>query len=296
MEENNTSELQYVSENNQIKESTIVSKKAMQQVADTIYFEFQRNWKKTILLYLVVGIIFILTLIVEEINLSKQIPLGTSNDFLASELSFLSDFLIISSVAYGGSCISVDFERQTGNLLFPKISRSRLLLGRIIALFIMNASTVIVWYILSGIYLGIHFNWQIPNGFWSSLGFAIFYSFSTLSFVVFISSLLKSVSGTMIISIIMLLIGFQMVLGLLALTTIEPVFLLTYYNKIIIAIIQMPDSRFIDIKINIPGVISITERTWITPDIPTAIIGMALYSLILLGISFIVFQRRQQNS
>ncbi len=197
-------------------------------------------------------------------------------------------------MAYGGSIIAGEFEHQTGNLLFPKINRSRLLLGRILGLFLLNSFTIILWYFLIALYIGSHYNWQIPMELGFSLGFAVLFSLTVLSFMISISSWMKSTSGTIIIAnfILFFLLGAILIIGM-ALSTDEQLFNLLYYGYIIANIIQMPEPRYLELITPISPTESLTIRTWLTPSVETAIIGMITHIFIYLLISFIFFQRRQ---
>lgn len=121
------------------------------QVLDTIHFEIQRNVKKFVAVCVFVGAIFALFICGMEYSYSKGMPLPpTSLDFLSTGYSIstfnisalnisallligsITDLIYLFSILFGGSSIVPDFEKQTGHLLFPKISRGRLFVGRLV--------------------------------------------------------------------------------------------------------------------------------------------------------------------
>ena len=56
--------------------------------------------------------------------------------FISKLNNFLADIgmiILIVAIGFGAQILNVDFEQNTGNLLFPKISRGRLMTGRLIA-------------------------------------------------------------------------------------------------------------------------------------------------------------------
>ena len=83
--------------------------------------------------------------------------------------------------------------------------------------------------------------------------------------------------------------------------TVEPFFILTYFGTIITQWFTMPaaEARFDKIAFGGPGMADPNGRTfmsWITPSASGAAIGMIVYSVALLGISYYFFRRRQNKA
>jgi len=279
------------------------TKRSILQIRKTVTFEFARNGRRAITSLLISFAIFALFLIVQIIQENQGAPVTEDPAQYFQGYLFMIDFLILIIAAmFGGSIIAEDFEKQTGNLLFPKITKDRLLVGRIIARYIYSMAAVIFYYILVAITTFIKYD-GIPKIIWGSLGWALLYTFALLSFVTMFSALMKRSSTAMVSSILIVLIVFQLLTMILMYTgaTVEPFFMLTYYANIIRSWFNMPadDQRFTEFSFQGgPGgqmTDGNTYFSWSTPSVEGAVIGMLVYSAICLTIAYLVFRRRQNK-
>ncbi|QEE14433.1 ABC transporter permease [Promethearchaeum syntrophicum] len=279
------------------------TKRSILQIRKTITFEFARNGRRAITSLFISFAIFALFLIVQIIQENQGSPVPEDPAEYFQGYLFMIDFLIlIIAATFGGSIIAEDFEKQTGNLLFPKITKDRLLVGRIIARYIYSMAAVIFYYILVAITTFIKYD-GIPKIIWGSLGWALLYTFALLSFVTMFSALMKRSSTAMISSILIVLIVFQLLTMILMYTgaTVEPFFMLTYYANIIRSWFNMPadDQRFTEFSFRGGPSGQMTDgntyMSWSTPSATGAVIGMLVYSAICLTIAYLVFRRRQNK-
>jgi len=275
-------------------------KRNISQIGNTITFELKKNLKSFVIMLIVFTSVFFLLLLISELKLAQDVALpAESVDYAVDYLTQFFGFLIIISASlFGGSIIVEDFKKQTGNLLFPKISKTRLLIGRLASRFTLNAICVSFYYILISIVTLAKYG-EIPNTLWASLGWALFYTFTILVFVTFMSSIMRSTSATIIVSILFLLIVFNIVAMFLRFAglTMEPLFLLTYYEGIISGSLAMPNPRYADILMPTPGGGDpVTFTMWLTPTEPAALIGMLIYAGIFLVFAYFIYQRRQSKS
>jgi ABC-type transport system involved in multi-copper enzyme maturation permease subunit len=269
----------------------------MKQILRTMKFEFSRNFKKLIGLIIMNTLICVLFLV---INILQDNNPETAASYATSYLSMISFIVIITGILLGASMIVEDFEKQTGNLLFPKISKDRLFVGRYISRFIYAAIAICVFYLeIAALTL---YNYEtIPEEFWGSMGWAILYTHLVLSFVVLMSSLLNRIATATVVSILFLLIVFNMIPTILTFTesTIEPLFVLTYYSNIITSWFNMPTERFQEISFGRPGQANPDARvftSWSTPSWEGMVIGCLIYSTILLIGAYLVYRRKQSNN
>lgn len=275
-------------------------KRHITQIGNTITFEFKKNLKSFIIMLIVFTSVFSLLLLISELQLAQDVslpsePVNYVDDYLTQFFGFL---IIISASSFGGSIIVEDFKKQTGNLLFPKISKTRLLIGRLISRYTLNAICISFYYILIGIVTFAKYS-GIPITLWASLGWALLYTFAILTFVTFMSSIMRSTSATIIVSILFLLIVFHIVTMILRFAglTIEPLFLLTYYEGIISGSLSMPNPRYTEITMPTPGGGDpVTFTQWLTPTEPAALIGMLIYTSVLLALAYFIYQQRQSKS
>ena len=276
-------------------------KRNISQIGNTFAFEFKKNLKNFIIMLIIFTSVFFLLLLISELQLAQDValpsdPIDYVDDYLTQFFGFL---IIISASLFGGSIIVEDFKKQTGNLLFPKISKTRLLIGRLTSRYTLNAICVITYYVLASIVTFVKYG-EIPINLWASLGWALLYTFTILAFVTFMSSIMRSTTATIIVSILFLLIVFNIIIMILRFAglTMEPLFILTYYEGIISGSLAMPNPRYADLPpMPTPGGGDpVTFSVWLTPTEPAALIGMLIYASLFLFFAYIIYQRRQSKS
>ncbi len=274
-------------------------KRNITQIGNTITFEFKKNLKNFILMLIVFTSVFFLLLLISELQLAQDVVLPSDpvfyiDDYTGQLFGFL---IIISASLFGGSIIVEDFKKQTGNLLFPKISKTRLLIGRLTSRYTLNAICIGFYYVLISILTFVKYN-EIPLNLLASLGWALLYTFTILTFVTFMSSIMRSTAATIIVSILFLLIVFNIVTMILSFAglTMEPLFLLTYYEGIITGSLSMPNPRYTEIPMPQHGGEFTTFTQWLTPTEPAALIGMLIYISIFLTLTYFLYKRRQSKN
>jgi len=281
-----------------MEKQEISLKRRVSQILDTMSFEVKRTWKTFIIMLFVYFAIFLLNLLIYELQESAGVELPDDPiDYIGGYFGMFGILIIISTATFGGSIIAEDFQKQTGNLLFPKISKSRLLIGRVISRYALNAILIIFYYILVASITNYKYN-ELPDTLIDSMGWALFYTFMLFTFVIFMSSINKSKSAAIIVSILLFLIAFNIITMVLIMTRtgIEPVFIPTYYENIIEASLDMPDPRFEKATFGPHGRSDVEFKRWLTPSKSGAFIGMSLFSVLLLIGSFFFYKRRQSKN
>ncbi|MFX1470432.1 MAG: ABC transporter permease [Promethearchaeota archaeon] len=285
----------------QIEKQKFGLKRSITQISDTISFEIRRNFKNFILMLSVFLGIFIIFLVVQELQYLQDVPLPEDPIYyIKSYMTMFGFMVILSSAGFAGSIIAEDFHRQTGNLLFPKIGKTRLLIGRVISRYSLNALCVGFYYLLISTMTLIKYG-EIPLVLWGSLGWALLYTFMIFTFVTLMSSIMKSTAISIILSILFLLIVFNMINMILRFAGLEfePIFIITYYEGIIVNSMAMPNTRYEEIRIptdphGIDG--EIVFKNWTTPTEVVALIGMLIFISIFLGLTYFLYKRRQSKS
>lgn len=290
---------QLVIEQPNIEKKKIGLTRYITQITDTMSFEIKRTWKTFFIMIIVYLAIFLLTFLIFELQEAAKVELpDLAVDYAVEYIDTLGLLIIISTATFGGSIIAEDFQKQTGNLLFPKISKSRLLIGRVISRYALNAILIIFYYVLVAS-VTIYKYEYIPDTLIDSLGWALLYTFMIFAFIIFMSSINKSKSATIIVSILLLLIAFRIVQSVIMFTGngIEPVFMITYYENIITASLDMPDPRYEIDEFGDPDEKGNPEFTrWLTPSIAGALIGMILFSAVFLIAAYLFYKRRQSKN
>ena len=208
--------------------------------------------------------------------------------------------ILILAILYGSSIIVEDYEHQTGNLMFPNVTKFRLMIGRVTSGFVLGSVSLITFYFL--ITLDVIFEYglsHVPIELFYSLFWALLYYFTLLSFTVFFSSFAKSTSTVIVLLLVFVLVVLSIVtiVFVFAGYTGEPFYNITYFGNIIYQILTYPASRsvsqplnFIHVKINQKEV---TFTQWLTPSPIEALVFMLGYSFIFLFIGYYFFEKRQ---
>jgi ABC-type transport system involved in multi-copper enzyme maturation permease subunit len=277
-------------------------KKSMIQVGATIEFETKRNFRNIFIAIGIAALFYFLGILINLIREGRGVELyDNAADYLKqSYLGFtFGFFILIIAVLFGSSIIAYDYDKQTGNLLFPKITKGRLFVGRFIARYFLAMLSILVYYTLIIITTFIKFG-EYPVNVWFSLGWAVYYMLAVFALVVFFSSFLNKTSTVIVLSILMVLIVFNMSTTILNVTgsDIEPLFILTYYSNIVSEVITgIPSERYTEGRL-MPGPggeEGPTGFTWSTPNELGAAIGLLVYSIILIAAAYLLFRRRQQK-
>ena len=163
--------------------------------------------------------------------------------YLSSPLAFYSVwwgsvaslFVILSGIFYGADAISTEFQNKTSYYLLPNpVNRSSVYLGKFLAAFVASAITVAVFAAITVADASIYFGANIPTEFAEAFLFTIIYILPMLGVSFFFSSVFKNNSYSILVSVMVLWIGFSYLLPLIVtLTGSEPWYLLSYGGQII---------------------------------------------------------------
>lgn len=267
----------------------INSKFRFHQIADTILFELNKGRKKFLIMVIVSSVMILL-------NLTIYL-LGTRTDTFnpGTFFSFSSTLILITSLVFGGSLIVRDFEQPTGNILFPKIRKRRLLTGRLMSSLLLNTAVLGIFYSISAVII-YGLNKNIPIELIYSFIYSWLYSVLILTFIIFLSSILKSTSAVTIVSLLALILIFPIleVLFVVLNLGVDPVFLLTYYARPIMgAFTGTSGSNFFDIVNTETGesLLNLVK----SPTLGMVFLGVSIFSILFLILSYILYERRQNH-
>ncbi len=137
--------------------------------------------------------------------------------------------------------------------------------------------------------LGLIFFQQLTIEFLFSYIFGIFYGITVSTFILLISSLMRSVSSSVVISVLILFIGFNMSVGIImiAFPYVEPIYILTYHSSLYTQIFDFPEVRYYDLSF------LFLMRTWLTPTLISGISVQLIYIGFDLTLSYFIFNLRE---
>jgi ABC-type transport system involved in multi-copper enzyme maturation permease subunit len=265
------------------------------QIKETIIFDIQRHLRKTLGLILTFTGIFFILFIVGEIQIRNGIPAPTNPiNYIISYVNFLQNIMYFNAITIGSSMLVVDFEKRTGHLLFPKISRGRIFAARYITANILNTLVLLSYYLLIGFVTFVKYN-TIPIELWISFGWAIYFSMGVIGFTFLISAMMRSNAGTLITTIVLLVLVLGIIEQLLMMVgiSVEPIFILTYHIKIILGCMLDIPVRYSITVAELGQNKTLTFYQWLTPSPLGAFIGIGIYVVILTLGAFLIYRKRQ---
>ena len=211
------------------------------------FLEYIRSRRFLIVLIITLLIAALLTIIV-----AWRRPAG----FTVSNLGFYSSWwglsitfiIILTGIFFGGDAISGEFQNKTGYFGIPNpVRRSSIYIGKWLSAFLAATAIFVVYAaitIANGVYYSATitgFGSGLPYQFGYSLLYAWFYLAAVMGVAFFFSSLFKSSSISILVTVILLLFGFSLISTLVSdFVGIEPWFVLTYGAGIIGNILQSP--------------------------------------------------------
>ena len=193
-------------------------------------------------------ILLLITVIIGAI-LTGVIGYFRPQSVLSSPLSFysiwwggtISFIVILSAVFFGGDAISGEFQNKTGYFLIGNpIRRSSIYIGKWVAALVASLIMVGVFFAITAGNAIFYFGYSaIPYQFLESLAFVLLYLVTAMGITFFFSSLFKTNSMSILVTVILFLFVFSIVQTLVAnLAGVEPWFIVTYGASIYSNVLQ----------------------------------------------------------
>lgn len=268
----------------------------MNQIVTVMRFEVLKNRKKFFILLIFETILWFLSVLLPYLITNAPLPVSISI-FMDGSLGNLTLLMIIIAAAYGGSLIADEFDKHTGFMLFPKVSKTRLFIGKFTSQYLLFALNLAIYYAFVLAASIVNYTDKIPNTFYYSFLFALLYAAVLFSFVILFSSFMKNTALVVIVSILLLFLGFSMITGILSLVLpqVEPLYDITYLGRVITSVFSFPNPRYEDITVPISATETFSMRTWISPLLNISAILMLVYFAIFIVIAYLLFLRRESK-
>jgi ABC-type transport system involved in multi-copper enzyme maturation permease subunit len=203
--------------------------------------------------------------------------------------------LIFSICFFFSGIICSEYSEKTGYIVFPKINKFKLIIGKYLGNLTLNISVIAFYYFLTALTTMYFYGLPIYVKLFQSFAIAVLYILAVSAFVTFFSSFMKSVNLTIVATILLLLIGFSIVDQIVTLVApdFEPLYSLSFNSNLITSVItkDFPDSRserYIDFEVQ-----GFKFRQWITPSIVGGITILLLYMVICIFLASYIFKKRQ---
>ena len=267
----------------------------------TIIFEMKKQRKK--LYFFTVVTILVAVLLSYILQLFPDNLLSdTQADFFSSGLGFISFISLFAACLFFSGIICSEFNKRTGFIVFPKINKYKLILGKYLGNLFLVIFIITVYYFVLGLFGFFYYGGPINIRIFYSYGFAILYVIAISSFVTLFSSFMKNVNVTIIITLIILLMGFNIadqIVTLIYADTFEPLYSLAYLGNLITSILEnpFPDPRYVEYSFGGmgPGGMGgdFTFGSWVTPSITMGTIILLVYIVAFFVLAALLFKRRQ---
>jgi len=265
------------------------------------FLEYIRSRRFLIVLIITLLIAALLTIVVDW-----RRPAG----FTVSNLGFYSSWwglsvtfiIILTGIFFGGDAISGEFQNKTGYFGIPNpVRRSSIYIGKWLSAF-LAASAILAVYMAITIANGAYYSATIagfgiglPYQFVYSLLYAWFYLAAVMGVAFFFSSMFKSSSISILVTVILLLFGFSLISTLVSdLVGIEPWFILTYGAGIIGNILQSP---YPPAKVVTTTPFGPSGRTFTTTtfaaSVPQGLAIIGIYFIVTTILGLLLFERKE---
>lgn len=215
------------------------------------------------------------------------------NEFVASQMSFVSLVIVISVSFFGSSSIVSEFHNKTAYSLFPNpINRTSIWFGKFLAASLVSFAISSICYKVIAIGTIIEYN-KIPAEILYSWGlsFVVVLMVTSISFL--FSTILKGPTGAAVAVFILFILIFPMVEGLLTVfSEIKPLWMPSFLTKVIEYSVYTPYP--LDLK---PGELpkGPFDQQRFVPHVDQSIAIMAAYTIAASAASIFIFNRKEMT-
>jgi len=260
------------------------------------YFRARRFYVMLTIILIISGLLTGLVAYYRPVGFVGVGPLGF---YGAGWGSFANFVIVLSAAFFGGDAISGEFQNRTGYFLVPNpIRRSAIYVGKYLAA--LAASSVILGVfalimIANGLY---YFPGNVPSQFVESIAFAWVYLIAVLALTFAFSSLFKSSSISILMSVILLLFVFNVIDEVATIVAgVEPWFSITYGAGIVADILTIPyPPHYSSTPIAAGGPGSRFSLATYHAGVPEGLLILAIYFVVMGVLGLWLFERKEFTS
>ena len=256
----------------------------------TIKFELLKHIKrKRILITLIIAILIPLIFFAVPPLLGLDYA-DTANGFASSNLGFINMLIIISGAIFAGDCISGEFDKKTGLLLFPTPQKkTSIFVGKYIASIIATWLIVSIYYLVTASEIAAIYG---VSGFTVELGqsflLALLYASSVVSIIFFFSSIMKKPITSTLIGFFLLMMILPIITTVFTVAEVDPWFIVTHNEGLIADVFGTVNEGGFG-----PG--HEFNLTTFEPDLWSGISVMSAYTIILFLTGVMMADRRKME-
>ena len=269
----------------------------------TLVFEMKKQRKKLYFFVFITILIAVLTSYILQLFPDFLLS-DTQAEFFSGGLNFISFITLFAACLFFSGIICSEFNKRTGFIVFPKINKYKLIIGKYLGNLVLVVIIVAVYYFILGLFGFLYYGGPINIRIFYSFGFAVLYIVALSSFVTLFSSFMKNVNITIIITLVILLMGFNIadqIINLIFAESFEPLYSLAYLGNLISSVLQnpFPDPRYTEFSfpggMGPPGMggVDFSFGSWATPSIFMGTTLLIVYIVACFLLAAILFKRRQ---
>lgn len=262
----------------------------------TIIFEMKMQKKKLYFFTVITILVAVLVCYILQLFPNNLLS-NTQAQFFSNGLTFISFITLFAACLFFSGIICSEFNKRTGFIVFPKINKYKLIVGKYLGNLILVVFIVAIYYYILGLFGFLYYGGPINIRIFYSFGFAVLYVIALSSFVTLFSSFMKNVNITIIITLVILLMGFNIadqIINFIFADAFEPLYSLAYLSNLITSILlnPFPDPRY-RVEPLFGGRGGFTFGSWITPSVFMGTTLLIVYIVAFFVLAAILFKRRQ---
>jgi len=262
-------------------------------IINTIFIEIKKQKKKFIFFIIISILVSLLQSYILPTLIPFQLLSNTQAEYFQNGLSFINLIALFAACLFFSGIICSEFSKKTGFIIFPKINKYKLIIGKYLGNLILISIIILSYYLVLALFGVYYYGWQFNIRLIQSFLIALLYVIALSSFVTFFSSFMSSVNMTIITTVLILFIGFNIADSIVTLVgsgNIEPLYSLSYLGNLISYILEdpFPEPRYIEITIR-----GFTIGTWLTPTVQIGITMLVIFIIVYLLLASLLFKRRQ---
>lgn len=268
----------------------------------TIIFQMKKQKKKLYFFTVITIVIAVLSGYILQLFPNNLLP-QTQAEYFSSGLGFISFITLIAACLFFSGIICSEFNKRTGFIVFPKINKYKLIIGKYLGNLILVTILVTIYYFILGLLGFLYYGGPINIRLFYSYGFAILYVVALSSFVTLFSSFMKNVNITIVITLVILLMGFNIadqIITFVFADAFEPLYSIAYLGNLITSILQnpFPDPRYVEFSFGGmgPGGMGggdFSFGMWQTPSVFWGTTLLVWYIVGCFTLAALLFKRRQ---
>ncbi|MFX0010206.1 MAG: ABC transporter permease [Candidatus Hermodarchaeota archaeon] len=263
----------------------------------TIIFEMKMQKKKLYFFTVITILVAVLVCYILQLFPNNLLS-NTQAQFFSNSLTFISFITLFAACLFFSGIICSEFDKRTGFIVFPKINKYKLIVGKYLGNLILVVFIVAIYYYILGLFGFLYYGGPINIRIFYSFGFAVLYVVALSSFVTLFSSFMKNVNITIIITLVILLMGFNIadqIINFIFADAFEPLYSLAYLGNLITSILLNP---FPNPRYRVESLFGgrgggFTFGSWVTPSIFMGTTLLIVYIVAFFVLAAILFKRRQ---